>query len=363
MQDDTHQETFAGGMFYRDMEFQERFGWQYECDSAMFKDNPVCTTNALGTKEVVVHYLNELWQAQQWSRLELGLKDLDASCRRTFRGDSAHDAIAETFKDINPPVADSIAKQWLAAVPTSSFAHYVKARAAYNKAWSMRGRGYAASVSDESWELFFAGLEEAERILNEAPAELEASPLWYQLMIAIHADMPVDRSKAEQLFNQGIARWPTNFEFYRYRMLRLQPKWGGSWEMVDSAVRQWTKKVEATEGRSLYARLYLELFENTNATPGETDVDWTLLNQSFNDLVERYPAGGFRLYHAAYACAARDKPTFLSVLESIRAHRESPSPQAPLPWLDGHSFEACMLWSGQCTTTSACTLHPQNQGR
>jgi hypothetical protein len=337
----------------------EKFGWDYECSVDFMKEQPVCTTNALGTKDAVIHPIHDMFLKKEYDKLDRGLKNLVESQRRFFGGESAHEGIAEALKMISweiPEVAQ-MADQWHAAVPSSYFAHYAKARAAYDAAWAIRGGGAASSVSGESWAMFRSHLDEAERLLNEAPQELKSLPLWHTLMMGVLSDNSKNEMRVEQIFIDAIDRWPTNFEFYKWRLNRLLPQWGGSWELIDASIRHWTERVEKTEGRSLYARLYIDLLESRNLTPERTLMDWSLMKKSFDDLVRLYPHGGFRLQYAAYSCFARDKKTFLKALESVRAHRDG-EPLDGSPWLDGNSFQACMVWSGQCSMGSPCQMHP-----
>lgn len=65
---------------------------------------------------------------------------------------------------LDRPYAEAI-DAWSASQPDSAAALLFKGSQAISAAWEARGRGYAETVGDDAWEVFFGGLREAESYL------------------------------------------------------------------------------------------------------------------------------------------------------------------------------------------------------
>jgi hypothetical protein len=141
-------------------------------------------------------------------------------------------------------------------------------------------------------------------------------------------------------FETAVRRWPWYYEFYEVRLTRIVPKWGGSWQQVDSFIEKWSNERAATEGKSLYARLYISI-KNQGVTPEQTLMKWPKMKLSLEDLTSRFPSPNFKNLHASYACYARDLDDFKSAMKKLR-----PGELSTQIWLHGHSYEACMRWAG-----------------
>ena len=293
--------------------------------------------------EETVQRVTLLYSTEQFVLLEKAMHEIVSSKKRFADGDSPATGAYWAFRRLmpapgtNPGHADKIAR-WQNAVPTSYFMPFAHARFTYGSAWNLRGSDYAGSVSKESWELFNIRLREAEKILLDAPAASQDTPLWHNLLLAITLDTSQTNHKPDEVFKEAVRRWPNYFDFYELRLTRLVPRWGGSWEGVDVFINHWTDHMAASEGSSLYARLYLSL--RNQVTPNETAMNWTKMKKSFKDLVTRYPSVTFKNLFASYACLARDKDAFNTAVRNISSHE-----LAPNQWLSGHSYEACMRWS------------------
>src|SRR5262249_10144819 len=141
----------------------------------------------------------------------------------------------------------------------------------------------------------------------------------------------------QSLFADAVKRWPRQFGFYELILTRMTPKWGGSWGIIDASITRWSNQLSATEGHSLYARLYAGLLSQANAD--EMAFDWNKLKMGFEDLIARYPSPDFKNTYASFSCFAQDKPAFRAALTKLSREELHPS-----GWLPGHSYEACMRW-------------------
>lgn len=296
------------------------------------------------TPDRTIHYISILYFNETFPLLERYLSDLVASKRRFVDGTYAEEAIFRAFRAImSGPTVEQFAPRldaaWRKAVPDSQFVVLAEFERMYTRAWDARGRGYADTVSRESWELFAIRLKEAEQILLNAPPPLKETPEWHMDMLAITGELARDPSRVQQEFERAVKRWPTYAIFYQMMLDRMVPKWGGSWEKVESFIALSADMQPASEGKSLYARLYIYLIPERSAV--DSNFDWNTMKTSFEDLIARFPAAKYKNLYASYACQARDKALFshamsgMSNNELIRAW-----------WLDGTSYDACMRWAG-----------------
>jgi tetratricopeptide (TPR) repeat protein len=116
---------------------------------------------------------------------------------------------------------------WVAAQPDSTAALTVRGYHGIRWAWEARGGGYADSVSEEQWSVFYERLGQAEADLNKA-AELDESdptPLGFLLTIARAKS---ERSEGQSIFERAVQRDPQCRQAHTQMLQLLTEKWGGS---------------------------------------------------------------------------------------------------------------------------------------
>jgi hypothetical protein len=306
--------------------------------------DPKCEIDDWPSFPETARRITALYQIQQFAILDRAMDEAIRSERQFADGTNPAAAVYWSFRQMMagpgapPSHKDSIAK-WKAAVPDSPYAVFAQARYAYANAWNMRGNQYSGSVSKESWELFHIGLRDAEQILLDAPQRLKDTPLWHQLLLAVIGDLPDAQSSGKVVFEEATKRWPRYFPYYELALTRMTPKWGGTWELVDRSISDWSARVAGTERKSLYARLYASMLSQDTAD--EMAFDWRKLKDSFEDLIALYPSHYYKNLYASFACFARDKPSFSQAMRKITAQELDAG-----SWLPGHSYEACMRWAG-----------------
>lgn len=283
-----------------------------------------------------------LVQAGNWPLVERALTEL-ATSGQQFPDELSHAELVVRVMDrlaAGGPSAlapESFLASWRAAVPDSKFVALMQANQTHHRAWANRGGGGADTVSPEAWELFRRGVQDAQRQLAAVPEPIRSTPVWheYALRFALDGDGKPD---PREVFMAAVQRWPAEAMLYRRMAYRLVPKWGGSWETVDTFIRGATQMLEPTEGQSTYARLYVAV-ERDN--PEEmTSADWKRVRQGFEDWIARHPWMRPQNLYASYACRARDKEAFTRALALMP--RENVRDDI---WLKGYSFEACSKWA------------------
>lgn len=337
--------AFTTNVAYAQPESMSRYPWDTRPANCL--DHPKtleCAHEDWPNFDETVRRITYLYQAENFLLLERALAEITTTNPKFSSGQPALSAVYWSFRrlmpapGINPIEGERIAR-WKKSFPNSYFVKFAEARFLYASAWNVRGSGYAGSVSKESWELYTERLQRSEEILLNAPQSLKDTPLWHNLLLAISLDTDQIRSDPQSVFMQAVKAWPQYYDFYEVMLTRLVPKWGGSWEQVDSFIDRWSTRQVATEGNSLYARLYISLL-NQGITPDETKMNWAKMKQSFSDLIARYPDPRFKNIYASYACFARDRDAYNKVMQNLPKHLLMYD-----EWLSGHSYEACQRWA------------------
>lgn len=322
----------------------ERYPWdQRASECTVVTPQPPCFTEDWPSFDTATSRVVLLYKLERFSLLERALKELARSDKLFSSGKSFASVPYAAFRTLMPAPGTRLEEQsrigrWKNAFPNSYFVVFASARYAYGNAWNARGAGNSGSVSPESWQLYESRLREAVAILNRAPKALSAVRLWDGLMLAIVLDLNSRDYDVQKIFETTVKRWPREFSFYENLQNRLIPKWGGSWGAVDAFIAFWSEQQRATEGSSLYARLYIAML--TQGAPNETLMKWEKMRISLEDLSNRYPDPLFKNMYPSFACFARDKSTYQKAMQALKQQEI-----VPQFWLNGNSYEACTLWS------------------
>lgn len=239
---------------------------------------------------------------------------------------------------------DTLTLQWAKARPASALAHILHAQALVQHGWSYRGRGYADKVSPEAWKEFIAYQQRALQYLKEHADVAFTDSYAHYVMLQIGRGLGWAPKQMMAIADEGVKRNPNDVNLYSQVAFGLLPKWGGTPRLLDDYIKQVTERTRAAFGMGMYARLYSAaaddqfghaLFENSFA-------DWNKIKQGYEDTLARYPNNPLRMNRYAYlACLAKDKDTFLRLLdklgEGIELSEWGSNPE--------RSLEGCRRWA------------------
>lgn len=304
---------------------------------------PMCAFNAWPNAALSQKRIEALVQAGQWPLVERAFTELATSGQQFPDEVSQAELVVRIMDRLAGRGPDALAPEnflasWRAAVPESKFVALMQARQTHYKAWAHRGGGYAGTVSQEAWELFRRGVQDAQRQLDAVPDPIRSTPVWHALSLRLALDAN-GKPDPRDAFMAAVQRWPTEVMFYRSMVYRLAPKWGGNWTAVDTFISSATHALEPTQGQSTYARLYVTV-EQDNPQQ-KTAADWKRMRRGFEDWIERHPWMRPQNLYASYACRARDREAFVRAVALMP--RENVRDDI---WLKGYSFEACSKWAG-----------------
>ena len=273
--------------------------------------------------------LSQIYARESFKQLETSLDCLMNEEMQFISGRPGSSAIYAFYKMVLPaPGADPAEagriERWANAFPKSMYVRFAQARFAYAMAWNKRGGSVAKDVNEESWKGFRDGLTQAEEILSRSSEQLHNTPIYYHLLLAISQDANQPSEARLAIFQKGIARWPTYYGLYENMLKRLVPKWGGSWLIVDQAIRTWSAQRSKEEGVSLYSRFYARVLLD-GANVEETLINWSTMKTSLEDLVKRYPDNYNWSLAASSACLFRDSTFYKLAMENLSSNQLQPA--------------------------------------
>lgn len=239
---------------------------------------------------------------------------------------------------------EAISDAWVRQEPGSVVAQLVHVELLVQRAWSIRGGGYAAEVPDAAWAPFKAGLRRAMDDLESRKATLSKYPDYYALCIRISKGLDGGMSaKPMECLEAGMKAYPGYYPMYFEMLDYLLPKWHGDVAAVEGFARGVVEKTRASEGEGMYARIYwfAAQSEFRDALFLRSGARWGEMRAGFEDVVARYPDEWNIQNYAKFACLAND----LAVFARERARmKEEPITEA---WGTGDLFAQCRRAAGE----------------
>ena len=258
--------------------------------------------------------------------LDSHIEKLTASGERDANGEfelyNATRALFRSFQ-IHPSDMDDVLTRKLESYerncPDSSFGPVLRAIALHGWAWRARGNGYSFQVEPEGRQLFDERNKSAWQQIESAKVRSARLPVWYEQALWIGADADADRATLTKIFREGIAKFPNYYPLYYAYGRNFVPRWGGTYQALDSFVRASVKK--HPEGDQLYARLYAYFDFQNGMNPDiftESSVSWHRMRSGLELMMSTYPAGKHnQATLLAEACRAGDGAAYFKWRESV----------------------------------------------
>lgn len=227
----------------------------------------------------------------------------------------------EAYKRINPTLVLPKIHMLQKAHPEAAYPFLAEATYWIDYAWVARGGGFASSVTEENWKLFYARMKNAQTVLIRNKVVGSTMPAWYEYMVKIQMMLDDSQEEQDKIFFEGVERYKNFLPLYISKRNALEPKWGGSWEAIDKFINWSVNNTKDTQGLRMYALLYFGVHDNMLADLNfwkETLVKWPKFKQGLEDLTRLAPKSQYNLnIYASMACEANDKKTYLKVRSKI----------------------------------------------
>lgn len=276
--------------------------------------------------EAYQQHIQALIQGQRFDLLEQLFSEFALGETRTTDGRRMLPSFATAFGQYIQEPSDHDGAKLLAAwgdeYPDSVLRRLAAVALKMRVAWNARGYGYADKASPEGWAAYKQAMAEADALLDADKALWKTSPLWYVYKINVVAQTGT-AAATDAVFSEATRQFPDYLPLYAARLNFLMPQWGGSYEKIDAFIRAATDALQAAEGRSTYARLYVSVEQDAPSQTKffrDTLVTWPMLKTAFDDLIKRYPVTRNRNIYAGFACAARDRTTTAELLQALGNH-------------------------------------------
>jgi tetratricopeptide (TPR) repeat protein len=147
---------------------------------------------------------------------------------------------------------------WVSHRPEAALPYLIRAKYYTDTAWVIRGDDFDNAVPEAHKQAFEEFLGRAQDDVRRSIALDPNIPWSYFLLMQISGSSESSQ-QLDQVFHQGIARFPAYYELYRERLFYLQPKWGGSSEDMHQFVNQYAGTAPAFSPLKL---LYVQLTAN-----------------------------------------------------------------------------------------------------
>ncbi len=185
-------------------------------------------------------------------------------------------------------------KDFAKACPQSQVPGLLIARAYIDHAWHARGSGYADTVSPANAQLFRNRLNEADQEFQDERKKFAGKNncIFYSSYAKVALGEGWPRAKADDLFNEGFAKYPNFTALHIRRAIFLLPRWHGRFGECLKDLSSHCDKLSATDGDIMYARVCAALFRDKYYSSDfckEFGADWQRLKRGFVELEKRYP--------------------------------------------------------------------------
>lgn len=224
-------------------------------------------------------------------------------------------------------------REWTKNYPNSVTARVALAWYPVKLGWTVRGTGYANTVSPEAWKQFYKYLDEARGALNGLDADAKNDPGWFEAMLEIANAQGWPREQYEALYEQARRKHPDYLPIYFAAANHHSPKWGGSIEDLQTFIDRATEATRPRLGETLYARLVWSEWR----TLGDTPIDWQRMKAGFERIVRDYPDPWNINNYAQFACSNQDWATVSALSERI-----GPRPVMRAWHDDASYYEGCV---------------------
>jgi hypothetical protein len=175
-------------------------------------------------------------EAHRFEALDERLQSYQRQAEADIRQEANAHMAFETFTDLDPRFVQAL-DEWVNKFPNSYSAHLARAMLLFSEGKAARGDKWASETTTQQFarmtSYYKEGLREAEVALHLNPMLAEA----YGLMIT-NAEANDGPKTCEEAAELGLKEVPSSFVIRSGLMHCFEPRWGGSYQLMDSVARE-----------------------------------------------------------------------------------------------------------------------------
>ncbi len=216
---------------------------------------------------------------------------------------------------------------WQQAFPDSPVPRVAEAHRLIQKAWHVRGSGFADKVKPEAWPVFKELLGKAGKVLDQSP---RTCPEWYEERLTVARTLDTTAGEQHELFEEGLKAFPGYLPLLNAMTVSQLPRWGGQPGDAPKFARQMGK----TMGAKGYALVMNQVWSYERETiMEEQGFDAVLYRKGLIDLMDEH-RGSLSLIHRILVIALSLKDEVLA----REAFRRAGEEYHPTYWTNSEDY-------------------------
>ncbi len=225
---------------------------------------------------------------------------------------------------LDMPFLDALSA-WVDQDPTNYPAMVLMSEAESLKAWVTRGHGYRNNTHPYYLELFNRGMQSSTVYLQQAINLRPDLPFGYASILNRYSRMSNEYDEElQRWYDRAERQVPTSLLISKIRIDGLQPRWGGSYEAMESVYQDYVNASPelAKSGRYSFQELrdYMDLIRARDSKDGiGTSQDYVAALNLMEPMAERgYNWGHLYLYMAqSYQALGRDEDAYRTARKAL----------------------------------------------
>jgi hypothetical protein len=205
--------------------------------------------------------------------------------------------------------------RWALKFPDSITAKTATAMYWKEYGWFARGVGYANTVSQDQWATFKSRVEKARTLFEAIRTRKDRDAAWYDGMLSVALAQGWPDTAFDEIYEEGIGRFPGYLPLYFAKAAQVSPRWGGSQSAYSRYVDSVVKATSKDMGETMYARLNWSSWSPSMFVDGQAD--WPRMKRGFDRLTRDYPDPWNINAYAKFSCLAGDVLTLKQLLAKI----------------------------------------------
>ena len=264
-----------------------------------------------------------LYLQKDFSAVEKKIMDLLSGLNeeKSIELSSLYDLLSMIPDDKHIDFMHRTLNEWCEKHPLSHVSFLVRGGFFINWAWSIRGTGFADTVSEKTWPLFNEKLNLAKKDLEKSFTINPKDPNSSRCLITVSMGLGLPEDTMEQYFQNAITACPSDFKTYIQKMMYLLPKWHGTNEKMLAFARESVSLSNQYPCLGIIQAMAFTEMQSENKQKenilGREDI-WPEIEGIYKKIFERYPDNLImQFYYAYYAGKAKKYDIALTQFELI----------------------------------------------